>query len=181
LTSPPCKRIKGRGVFLRPAELDDFHEWVHLRMISAEYLSRVEIDWKEERLPFAAYAEKVASGERAMAGGHGYPFLIFRRDGWLVGGLTLGPIVQRVARLGTWIGTPYVGKGYALGAVEAALGFAFHEAGLERVEAITLTDNLASIRVLEFHGFSDTGRREVYAVAGVQREHAVYSRAGRLR
>jgi [ribosomal protein S5]-alanine N-acetyltransferase len=177
LTSPPCKRIKGRGVFLRPAELDDFHEWVHLRMISADYLSRVEIGWKEDRLPFAAYESRVANDALAIAEHRGYPFLIFRLDGWLVGGLTLGPIVQRVARLGTWIGTPYVGKGYALRAVQAALGFAFHEAGLERVEAITLETNVPAMRVLEHCGFALQRRRESHVVNGEGRVHLVYSRS----
>jgi RimJ/RimL family protein N-acetyltransferase len=168
-------RIEARGIFLRPASRGDFREWHGLRLASADYLSRVELD--STMLSVFSFKMMLRNGEGAIAEGRGYPFLIFRRDGVLVGGLTLGPIYQRVARVGTWIGTPYVGKGYALRAVEAALGFAFGEAGIERVEAITLRDNLASIRVLLYHGFVDTGRGEAYMVAGVEREHLVYSRS----
>lgn len=169
-------RIEGRGVYLRPAQRADYLEFARLRFRSRFYLAAIEIVWRED-VPSVAQFKATLRGEaRAIAEGRGYPFLIFRRDGVLVGGITLGPIVQRVARLGTWIGTPYVGKGYALRAVEAALRFAFHEAALARVEAITLADNLASIRVLLYHGFVDTGRREAYAVAGVERAHLVYSK-----
>lgn len=170
----PRLYLVGRSVTLRPSERSDFLEWRSLRLASTDYLDRVELSSIVPSL--RAFKTMLRNDARAVAEGRGYPFLIFRRDGVLVGGITLGPIVQRVARLGTWIGTPYVGKGYALRAVEAALRFAFHEAALARVEAITLADNLASIRVLLYHGFVDTGRREAYAVAGVERAHLVYSK-----
>ena len=44
------------------------------------------------------------------------------------------------------------GRGYATEAAIASLGYAFAEAGLERVVSFTWTENLASLRVMEKSG-----------------------------
>lgn len=171
-------RLEHRGVTLRPAEDTDYEDWVDLFKSAEAALSAVSLEpsHSAEWFGFHQFMYRLENEERAWRKGDAYAFLVFNVEGDLVGGLTIGPIVSRVGRLGTWIGTPYVGKSYALRAVEAAMRFAFHEASLERVEAIVLPDNRASIRVLQHCGFFDTRRRECYMIAGVEREHLVYSK-----
>ena len=72
------------------------------------------------------------------------------RDGETAG--ACGLVVQegqRAAELGYWIGAPHRGRGYATAAAREAVRFAFAEAGLDRVFALPLAENVASRRVLE--------------------------------
>ena len=79
-------------------------------------------------------------------------------DGELVGavGLQIEPS-QRRAELGYWIGRPYWGRGYATGAAEALLGYAFEHLDLYRIHAHHMARNPASGRVLEKIGMRHEG------------------------
>ena len=67
--------------------------------------------------------------------------------------------VTQAASLGYWLGLPYVGRGYMTEAVRAAVRFAFETLHLHRLEAATMPNNAASIRVLERNGFRREGSR----------------------
>jgi [ribosomal protein S5]-alanine N-acetyltransferase len=62
------------------------------------------------------------------------------------------------AELGYRVAETHNGKGYASEAVRVALGFAFDEMGLHRVEATARVGNPASAKVLLRHGFREFGR-----------------------
>ena len=168
-------RIEGRGVFLRPAALDDYPAWSDLRRASKGILEAVEPGWNDDDLTREAFEQRVSFEARAIAQGKGYPFLIFRHDGVLIGGLTIGPIVAKVALLGIWIGAPFTGRGYAIHATKAALKFAFNRLGLHRIDATVLPENLASIRAMEYLGFDPYQNTVIFNVAGKPREHRLYA------
>ncbi len=169
-------RIEGRGVTLRPARVEDYEAWAALRWASKPALEAVEPDWSDLTLEREAFVERIGFEAQAIAQRKGYPFLIFKHDGVLVGGLTLGPVVERVALLGVWIGTPFAGRGYALYASHGALQFGFQRLGLDRIDATVLPENLASIRVLERLRFEPYDRTVIFTVAGKKREHVLYAR-----
>jgi ribosomal-protein-alanine N-acetyltransferase len=60
---------------------------------------------------------------------------------------------EPVIELGWSVPVAEQGRGYATEAAIASLGYAFTEAGLERVVSFTWTENLASLRVMEKAGF----------------------------
>ena len=169
-------QIEGRGVTLRPARVEDYEAWAALRWASKPVLEAVEPDWSDLSIDRDAFVERVGFEAQAVAQGKGYPFLIFKHDGALIGGLTLGPIVESVALLGVWIGTPFAGRGYAVHAVKAAMRFGYRQLGLQRIDATVLPENLASIRVLEHLGFDPYERSVIFTVAGRPREHVLYAR-----
>jgi ribosomal-protein-alanine N-acetyltransferase len=166
--------IHARGVTLRLPRIEDYPAWRALREVSAGYLARVKPDWQPP-MDQESFARQVAEIETVALQDQGYSLLIHRPNGDLVGGVTLGPFVQGVGLLGTWIGAPFVGRGYAVRAVRAVLDIAFGALRLDSVAASVLPDNDASMRVLEFFGFEhDPNRNIVLRVADKPRLHLVY-------
>ncbi len=84
-----------------------------------------------------------------------------RTSGLLLGSISLMLSEQRqadrsiklVGNLGYWLGREYWGQGLMSEAVAALLDFAFHELGVDRVEAEHTPENPASGRVMEKNGF----------------------------
>ncbi|MBI3804606.1 MAG: GNAT family N-acetyltransferase [Nitrospirae bacterium] len=64
----------------------------------------------------------------------------------------------RSAEVGFILMNIYTGRGYMTEACRAVVGFGFEGMGLDRVEAKSLPNNLASIRVLEKVGMTCEGR-----------------------
>lgn len=121
---------------------------------------------------FARHVDEIA---KAARDGKGASLLICKPNGQLVGGVTLGPIINEARMLGTWIGTPFVNQGYAIRAVDVVLRIAFDVLGLKCVAASVLPDNDPSIRILEWFGFDhDPSRNLVMRVADEPRLHLMY-------
>ena len=81
-----------------------------------------------------------------------------REDGRLLGTVTLiSDGSQPRAELGYILGREHWGQGYAGEAQRSAVGFAFDDLGLHRLEADTDPDNTASLRSLERLGFRREG------------------------
>jgi [ribosomal protein S5]-alanine N-acetyltransferase len=101
-------------------------------------------------------------------------------DGELVGVLGVSNIVRGVfesASIGYFVAQSHNGRGIATRAVAAVCAWAFDEAGLHRLEAGTLTDNLPSQRVLERNGFRCIGVANGYLrINGVWRDHVLFER-----
>ena len=86
-----------------------------------------------------------------------------------------GPLQS--ANIGYWIDRPRQGRGLATSAVAGVVEFAFGEAGLHRVEAGTLPDNIASQRVLEKNGFERIGlARRYLLIGGEWRDHILFQK-----
>ncbi len=97
----------------------------------------------------------------------------------LVGRVALANIVRGAwqnATLGYFVGEAWGGRGYATEAVRQAVGFAFGEAGLHRIQAAVMPRNVRSIRVMEKNGFRLEGMAQRYLqIDGVWEDHLIYA------
>jgi ribosomal-protein-alanine N-acetyltransferase len=171
--------LRGDGVFLRPAEMRDFDQWCALRERSRVFLTPWEPIWPADDLTRAAFRRRIRAYTEEIESDEAYPFLIFREDETLVGGLTIGQVrrgVSQTATLGYWMGEPFAGRGYMSRAVRAAAHFTFGSLRLHRLEAACLPNNLASIRVLETCGFLKEGYARSYLrISGRWQDHLLYA------
>ncbi|MGB3589007.1 MAG: GNAT family N-acetyltransferase [Tunicatimonas sp.] len=61
------------------------------------------------------------------------------------------------AELGYWIGKPYWGQGYASGATQLVVDYAFSTLELNRIEAHAMVENIGSIQILRKLGMQEEG------------------------
>ena len=85
--------------------------------------------------------------------------IVLQAESALIGaiGLTIVSNDQR-AELGYWIGKPYWGNGYCTEAAQLVLRHGFEDLGLNRIEALHMSRNPVSGRVLEKIGMQHEGR-----------------------
>jgi [ribosomal protein S5]-alanine N-acetyltransferase len=123
------------------------------------------------------------AGQRARlsdtGGGEYWRFAIL--DGEAIAGtISLANVTRgafQSATTGYWVDRERNGRGLATAAVGELVRFAFEEAGLHRVEAGTLVDNVASQRVLERNGFERFGLAPRYLhIGGAWRDHVLFQR-----
>jgi ribosomal-protein-alanine N-acetyltransferase len=160
-----------------------YEAWSLLRETSRQHLEPFEPAWSPDELSRAAFRRRLRRYRLDRRRGSGAAFLVLSAsDGALVGGLTLTNIrlgVTQSASVGYWIGLPYVRQGYASDALRGALGHAFDDLGLNRVEAACMPVNRASIGVLERCGFRSEGlARRYLRINGTFEDHLLF---GRLR
>lgn len=156
--------LRGRHVYLRPAERDDlplFVRWLADGTTSRNLALRAPLSLAMEEGWF----------ERAVAsqGTRGYHFVIcLREDGRPIGTIGLEEIDRDngSAGFGIAIGEPEDwGRGYGTDATQAICDFAFGDLRLERVWLHVYAENAAGRRVYEKAGFvlEGTQRRAHYA------------------
>lgn len=171
--------IRGEGVFLRPAEPRDYDEWSRLREASRSFLTPWEPIWPADDLTRSAYRRRLRANAEEMDRDEAYPFLIFRDDEALVGGLTIGQVRRGVSQTGTlgyWMGERFAGRGYMSRAVRAASQFSFGTLRLHRLEAACLPHNDASVRVLASTGFRREGfARSYLRINGLWQDHILFA------
>lgn len=171
--------VRGEGVYLRPPEMRDFEAWVSLRERSRAFLAPWEPTWPSDDLTRTAFRRRLRRHAHEMENDEACPFLIFRDDDLLVGGLTLGQIRRGVAQsttLGYWMGAPHAGRGLMSRALRAATAFAFSTLRLHRIEAACLPHNEASIRLLERTGFKHEGLARAYLrIDGRWQDHLLFA------
>jgi len=99
-------------------------------------------------------------------------------DGAPVGVLAVSNIVRNAfqsANVGYFVAKDHNGRGVATRAVGLGVEWAFDSAGLHRLEAGTLVDNVGSQRVLEKNGFTRIGLAPRYLrIAGAWRDHVLF-------
>lgn len=140
--------------------------------------------WEPLRAPsFFTTAVQDADVRRSLAetsSGRAARFVIEGPDGEIRGRFNLNGIVRGAfdnADLGYWVDARLQGRGFASAAVAHVLGYARHELGLHRVQAGTLTHNLASQRVLAANGFTRIGLAPRYLkIAGEWQDHILFQR-----
>ncbi len=132
----------------------------------------------ESDFTLAGQLASLADLEDARAAGTTYAFTI-RAEGALVGRVTLSQVFRKTFQscyLGYWVGEEHNGRGYATAAVGRAIGYAFDELGLHRVQANVMTRNPRSARVLERNGFRKEGLALRYLqIAGRWEDHYMYA------
>ncbi len=171
--------VRGEGLYLRPAEMRDFEQWARLRDRSRTFLTPWEPIWPSDDLTRAAFRRRIRAQAEELENDEAYPFLIFRDDDALLGGLTVGQVrrgVSQTATLGYWMGEPFAGRGYMSRAVRAAANFTFGTLRLHRLEAACLAHNASSIRVLERVGFVREGfARSYLRINGRWQDHVLFA------
>jgi [ribosomal protein S5]-alanine N-acetyltransferase len=157
----------------------DYAEWAALRKASADYLKPFEPTPAADEFSADRFRRRLKSQFAERTRDQAYAFFIRNSAGEMVGGLTLGPVRRaciQSALLGTWIGKPYAGRGYAVRATRQAVNWAFSRVRLHRIEACCLTTNEASIRGLEHLGFKREGVAKSYwFIDGRWQDHFLYS------
>ncbi|HEV7337936.1 MULTISPECIES: GNAT family N-acetyltransferase [Bosea] len=179
-TDPPTRPlIRTKNLVLRPPLANDYSAWAALRLESRDFLTPWEPVWSEDDLTRNSFRLRVKRAAREIATDEAYClFVLDARTEALLGGLTLGLVRRGVAQactLGYWMGERHAGKGHMTEAVRGALGFAFSELALHRVEAACLPQNTPSRRLLERVGFQREGEARGYLrINGVWADHLLY-------
>jgi ribosomal-protein-alanine N-acetyltransferase len=176
----PKVRIETERMTLRPPQHGDYTGWAGLRDQSRDFLTPWEPTWASDHLSRKSFTNRVYWANRSVAQGTALPlFLIRRRDGVLLGALTLDNIRRGPAQAGTtgyWVGAPYARSGYMREALAALVHHAFHELDISRIEAGCLPENTASRGVLEKAGFKYEGVAQSYLqINGRWRNHVLYA------
>ena len=172
--------VAAGGVLLRAPQMADFAEWVELRTVSRQFLTKWEPVWPRDDLTRSAFRRRLRRYQREIRDDLAYPFLVFREDdGRLVGGLTLSNLRRGVAQactVGYWIGAPYARQGLMSAAVNAVVPFVFETLRLHRLEAACLPANISSIGLLRKCGFTEEGyARRYLQINGVWQDHILFA------
>jgi [ribosomal protein S5]-alanine N-acetyltransferase len=168
-------------VMLRQPRMDDFEAWADLRRMSREFLEPWEPLWGDYDLTPYGFRQRIRNYSQQAKRDAAYPYFIFhRRQGHLLGAITLANVRRGVAQMctvGYWIGEPHARQGFMTDALEAAVLHAFTGLALHRVEAACLPSNAASIALLKRGGFQLEGlARDYLKIAGTWQDHLLFSR-----
>ncbi|WP_295043576.1 GNAT family protein [uncultured Paracoccus sp.] len=176
---PRPVRLEAERIVLRLPAHGDFNAWTSLREASRDFLTPWEPVWSPDHLSRKSFVNRVYWAARASRGGTALPLFLVRRDGVLLGAITLDNIRRGPAQSGTvgyWIGRPFARQGYMREAIGALVHHAFTVMDLSRVEAACLPENAASRGVLEKSGFKYEGVAQSYLqIDGRWRNHVLYS------
>ncbi|WP_234855098.1 GNAT family N-acetyltransferase [Paracoccus everestensis] len=172
-------RLETERIVLRLPAHGDFHAWTSLRQSSRDFLTRWEPVWSPDHLTRKSFVNRVYWAARASRGGTALPLFLVRRDGVLLGAITLDNIRRGPAQSGTigyWIGQDFARQGYMREAIGVLVHHAFTALDLSRIEAACLPENVASRGVLEGSGFKYEGVAQSFLqIDGRWRNHVLYA------
>ena len=173
------KKLTGERVFLRPPKRRDALKWQKLRMSSKSFLVPWEPSWDASSCTRRAYLRYFKNSNYLANIDRAYSFLIFKTDDkTLLGGINIGNVrrgVSQSASLGYWIGEKYSRKGYMKEALKLLIPSLFVDLRLNRIEAATLEENIASKNLLKKIGFKKEGvLRKYLKINGTWRDHILY-------
>ena len=173
------KKLTGERVFLRPPKRRDALKWQKLRMASKSFLVPWEPSWDASSCTRRAYLRYFKNSNYLANMDRAYSFLIFKTDDkTLLGGINIGNVrrgVSQSASLGYWIGEKHSRNGYMKEALKLLIPSLFVDLRLNRIEAATLEENIASKNLLKKIGFKKEGLlRKYLKINGTWRDHILY-------
>ncbi len=173
------KKLTGERVFLRPPKRRDALNWQKLRMSSKSFLVPWEPSWDASSCTRRAYLRYFKNSNYLANMDRAYSFLIFKTDDkTLLGGINVGNVRRGVAQsasLGYWIGEKHSRNGYMKEALKLLIPSLFVDLRLNRIEAATLEENIASKNLLKKIGFKKEGvLRKYLKINGTWRDHILY-------
>ena len=173
------KKLTGERVFLRPPKRRDALKWQKLRMSSKSFLVPWEPSWDASSCTRRAYLRYFKNSNYLANMDRAYSFLIFKTDDkTLLGGINIGNVrrgVSQSASLGYWIGEKHSRNGYMKEALKLLIPSLFIDLRLNRIEAATLEENIASKNLLKKIGFKKEGiLRKYLKINGAWRDHILY-------
>ena len=173
------KKLTGKRVFLRPPKRRDALKWQKLRMSSKSFLVPWEPSWDASSCTRRAYLRYFKNSNYLANMDRAYSFLIFKTDDKaLLGGINIGNVrrgVSQSASLGYWIGEKHSRNGYMKEALKLLIPSLFVDLRLNRIEAATFEENIASKNLLKKIGFKKEGvLRKYLKINGTWRDHILY-------
>ena len=173
------KKLTGQRVFLRPPKRRDALKWQKLRLSSKSFLVPWEPSWDSSSCTRRAFLRYFKNSNYLANMDRAYSFLIFKCDDkTLLGGINIGNVRRGVAQsasLGYWIGAQHARNGYMKEALQLLIPSAFVDLRLNRIEAATLEENIASRNLLKKIGFKKEGvLRKYLKINGNWRDHILY-------
>ena len=173
------KKLTGERVFLRPPKRRDALKWQKLRMSSKSFLVPWEPSWNASSCTRRAYLRYFKNSNYLANMDRAYSFLIFKIDDKkLLGGINISNVrrgVSQSASLGYWIGEKHSRNGYMKEALKVLIPSLFVDLRLNRIEAATLPENIASKNLLKKIGFKKEGvLRKYLKINGTWRDHILY-------
>ncbi len=175
----PSVFLDAGRIYLRPAKISDYAQWVDVRSRNAEFLKPFEPAWPEGCLEPDFFRRRVERLANDWEGDNTYAFLIFMQGTHeLLGGININNVTRgaaQMASLGYWIDQPQQGKGLMSDAAGTALDFAFGPLRLARMNAATLVHNDKSQKMLLRLGFEEEGfARSYIQINGRRQDHILY-------
>ena len=174
------ERIETDRLVLRAPRAKDHAAWAAAREQSREHLERWEPSWSDHEFTPRSFRKRLKWYREGAGSDTSYSFFIeAKKDAGLIGGVTLDAIrrgtTQR-AVLGYWLVKSATGHGYMTEAVRAVTRFAFDDLKLHRLEAASIPENVASVRVLERAGFEREGYMRAYIrIDGAWQDHLLFA------
>ena len=173
------KKLTGERVFLRPPKRRDALKWQKLRMSSKSFLVPWEPSWDASSCTRRAFLRYFKNSNYLANMDRAYSFLIFKIDDKkLLGGINISNVrrgVSQSASLGYWIGEKHSRNGYMKEALKLLIPSLFVDLRLNRIEAATLEENVASKNLLKKIGFKKEGvLRKYLKINGNWRDHILY-------
>lgn len=170
-------KLKGANIELRNLTPEHAKEMLQYYIANQEHLRCFEPVREKSFYTYETQYNILMESYRQFIDGTSLDFGIFK-DNKIIGKVKLSNIVLGVFKsgiLGYSIDREYQGKGYMKEAVSIVMDYAFYEAGLHRIEASTLVDNLKSQKVLESCGFEKLGLNKKYLfINGEWRDHITF-------
>jgi ribosomal-protein-alanine N-acetyltransferase len=167
------------GAVLRPLTVDDAPALHAAYLLNRDHLKPFDPVWPDSFWTLAGQRTRLTGQVQRAKDGAALPCGIFDATR-LLGTVTLNTIVRGPfcsAALGYWIDRDETGKGLGTAVVSAMLRIADEELGLHRIDASTLTTNVASQRVLAKNGFEQYGTAPDYLhIAGRWSDSHLYQR-----
>lgn len=174
----PAPMLYTSDLFLRPAVADDYEQWKSVRGRNQAFLKPFEPAWPDACLERDFFLRRVERLKRERVADHCHAFLVFTKQGTLVGGINLNNVSRgaaQMASLGYWLDEEMQGRGLMTQAGGAILGHGFHALGLARINAATLVHNQRSKNMLLRLGFSEEGFARAYIqIDGRRQDHVLY-------
>jgi len=166
-------------VVMRVATLDDAAAFAEAQVRNREHLQPWEPVRSERWFTTAGQVDRLEAQLARFANLEIVPWFLLQGER-VVGAMTLTDIVPgpfRNGHLGYWIDSDMLGKGLATAGVQAVAEVADRELLLHRIQASTMTDNVASQRVLIKAGFTQIGTAPDYLhINGAWRASHLYQR-----
>lgn len=171
--------IETERSYIRSLQISDCAEWLRVRHENYDYLQVREPIWDMDSLTYQAYYRIINDLINSFSIGNYYSFGVFDKNTHqLIGGFEISNILywpKQSATIGYWVDKKYSGQGYATEIVKNMIRWAFTNFNLVKIEAGTMTTNIASQKVLTKAGFSKEGISQSYGeINGVYEDHILW-------
>jgi ribosomal-protein-alanine N-acetyltransferase len=165
-------------LIVRAAVKDDYTQWAKVRRRNYPYLKPFEPSWPKNCLEEDFFERRVNRLHKDWQLDQCYAFLIFLRNGELIGGMNINNVTRgagQFASLGYWIDEQCQGQGYMREAGQEILRFAFTNIYLQRINAACLQHNQRSQNLLKSLGFAEEGFAKAYIqIDGKRQDHVLF-------